>query len=161
MFALLMEPSAMIQVSISLQPDRTMVVNLVPGKFRRNPWWPLAEPRLKNTALRGVTRREKGATIPREPNHCGGAEKSQQHHKYFIQRTTSTLFSAFACFFGLFRRNPWWPLTEPWLKKTTIESAIALSTTTIKFFTAIFKITRTYYLLVHGCDVNNSVVIKW
>jgi len=41
MFALLMEPYAMIQVSISLQPDRTMVANLVPGKlglFRRNPW---------------------------------------------------------------------------------------------------------------------------
>jgi len=40
MFALLMEPYAMIQVSILLQRHRTVVANLVPGKFslfRRNP----------------------------------------------------------------------------------------------------------------------------
>jgi len=33
MFALLMEPYAMIQVSILLQPRRTMVANFVPGNF--------------------------------------------------------------------------------------------------------------------------------
>ena len=58
MFVLLMEPYAMTQVSILLQPHRTVVVNFVPGNFslfRRNPWQPLAEPwgsaepRLKNT----------------------------------------------------------------------------------------------------------------
>jgi len=60
MFALLMEPYALIQVSILLQPHKTVVANLVPGNFglfRRNPWQPLTdprgsvEPRLKNTAL--------------------------------------------------------------------------------------------------------------
>jgi len=38
--ALLMEPYAMLQVSILLQPHRTVVVNFVPGNFdlfRRNP----------------------------------------------------------------------------------------------------------------------------
>jgi len=58
--ALLMEPYAMIQVSIMLQPHRTLVANFVPGNFglfRRNPWQPLAEPqgfaepRLKNTEV--------------------------------------------------------------------------------------------------------------
>jgi len=60
MFALLMEPYAIIQVFILLQPHRTVVANFAPGNFglfRRNPWQPLAEPwcsaepRLKNTAL--------------------------------------------------------------------------------------------------------------
>jgi len=60
MSALLMEPYAMIQVSILLQPHRTVVANFVPGNFglfRQKPWQPLAErkgsaePRLKNTAL--------------------------------------------------------------------------------------------------------------
>jgi len=40
MFAQLMEPYAMIQVSILLQPHGTVVANFVPGKlglFRRNP----------------------------------------------------------------------------------------------------------------------------
>jgi len=48
MFALLMELDAMIQVSIFLQPHRTVVAYLVQrkfGLFRRNPW----KPRLKNT----------------------------------------------------------------------------------------------------------------
>jgi len=52
MFALLMEPYVMIQVSIFLQPNGTVVANFVPGKFglfRRNHWQPLAEPWLKNT----------------------------------------------------------------------------------------------------------------
>jgi len=56
MFALLMVPYAMTQVStcILLQTHRTVVANFVPGKiglFRRNPWQPLVEPRLKNTAI--------------------------------------------------------------------------------------------------------------
>jgi len=37
----------MIQVSQFLQPHRTLVANLVPGKFSlfwQNPWQPLAEP---------------------------------------------------------------------------------------------------------------------
>ena len=60
MFALLMKPYAMIQVSILLQPHRIAVTNFVPGNFDlfwRNPWQPLAEPwgsaepRLKNTGL--------------------------------------------------------------------------------------------------------------
>ena len=49
-----MEPYAIIQVSILLQPQRAVVANFVPGSFglfRRNPWQPLAEPRLKNTIL--------------------------------------------------------------------------------------------------------------
>jgi len=33
MFALLTEPYAMIQVSLLLQPHRTVVVNLAPDKF--------------------------------------------------------------------------------------------------------------------------------
>jgi len=50
----------MIQVSILLQPHKTVVANFVAGKFvlfRRNPWQPLAEPwgsaepRLKNTGI--------------------------------------------------------------------------------------------------------------
>jgi len=52
MFALLMEPYAMIQVSLLLQPHRIVVVNFVPGNFgpfRRNPLQPFAEPRLNNT----------------------------------------------------------------------------------------------------------------
>jgi len=61
MFALLMEPYTMIQVSILLQPHRTVIANFVPGNFGlilRNPWKPLAEPwgsvepRLKNTVLK-------------------------------------------------------------------------------------------------------------
>jgi len=60
MFALLMEPNAMVQVSILLQLHRTVVANFIPGNFglfRGNPWQPLAEPkgsaepRLKNTVL--------------------------------------------------------------------------------------------------------------
>jgi len=54
MLPLLMEPYAMIQVSILLQPHRTVVENFVPGNFglfRGNPRQPLAEPRLQNTAL--------------------------------------------------------------------------------------------------------------
>jgi len=42
MFALLMEPYAMIQKSMLLQPHRTVVANFVPGNlalFRRNPGW--------------------------------------------------------------------------------------------------------------------------
>jgi len=55
-----MESYAMIQVSILLQPHRSVVANFVPGNFglcRRNPWQPFAErqgstePPLKNTAL--------------------------------------------------------------------------------------------------------------
>jgi len=44
-----------LQVSILLQPHRTVVANF--GLFRRNPWQPIAEhkgsaePRLKDTAL--------------------------------------------------------------------------------------------------------------
>jgi len=58
MFALLMEPYAMIQVFILLQSYRTVVAIFVPGNFgplRRNPLQPLAEPwgsaepQLKNT----------------------------------------------------------------------------------------------------------------
>ena len=54
------KPYVMIQVSILVQPHRTVVANFVQGNFglfRRNPWQPLAEhkgsvePRLKNTAL--------------------------------------------------------------------------------------------------------------
>jgi len=54
MFALLMETCAMIQLSILLQPHRTVVANFVPGNFglfRRNLWQSLVEPSLKNTAL--------------------------------------------------------------------------------------------------------------
>jgi len=54
MFALLTEPHAVIQVSIPLQPHRAVVANFVPGSFglfRGNPRQPLAEPRLKNTAV--------------------------------------------------------------------------------------------------------------
>jgi len=60
MFALLMEPYAMIWMSIFLQPHRHIVANFVQGKFgqfRRNPWKPLAgtrgsaESRLKNNGL--------------------------------------------------------------------------------------------------------------
>jgi len=54
MFALLMEPYAMIQVSTLLQLHRAVVGSFVPGNsglFRRNPWQPLAEPRLKNTGV--------------------------------------------------------------------------------------------------------------
>jgi len=42
MLVLLMEPYAMIQVSILLQPHRTVVANFISGKFglfRRNPGW--------------------------------------------------------------------------------------------------------------------------
>ena len=31
----------------------------------------------------------KGATIPREPNHCADAEKSQKCHNYFLQNIKS------------------------------------------------------------------------
>jgi len=54
MFALLMEPYAMIQVPILLQRHRTVVANFVPGNFglfRQNPWQSLAETWLKNTAV--------------------------------------------------------------------------------------------------------------
>jgi len=54
MFAMLMEPYGMIQVTILLQPHRTVVANFVPGNFdlfRRNLWQPLAEARLKDTGL--------------------------------------------------------------------------------------------------------------
>ena len=60
MFALLMEPYAIIQVSILLQPHRTQVANFVPDNFslfRGNPWqphaepWGSAEPQLKNTVV--------------------------------------------------------------------------------------------------------------
>jgi len=54
MFALLMEPYAMVQVPLLLQQHRTVVANFVPGKFglhRRNPWQPHAEPRLKTTDI--------------------------------------------------------------------------------------------------------------
>jgi len=37
---------------VLLQPHRTVIAKFVPGNFglfRRNPWQPLAEPRLKNT----------------------------------------------------------------------------------------------------------------
>ena len=47
MFALLMEPNAMLQVSILLQLRSTVVANFVPGKFGqipRKPQQPLAEP---------------------------------------------------------------------------------------------------------------------
>jgi len=47
MYALLMEPYPMIQVSILWQPHRTMVANFVSGKFglfQRNPWQALSEP---------------------------------------------------------------------------------------------------------------------
>jgi len=60
MYALLIEPNAMIQVSILLQLHGTVFANFVPGHFglfRGNPRHPFAEPygsvepRLKNTAL--------------------------------------------------------------------------------------------------------------
>jgi len=35
---------------------------------------------------RVVTRRGKGGEIARSPNDCGGAEKSQQCRKYFLQQ---------------------------------------------------------------------------
>jgi len=41
MFALLVEPHAMIQVSLLLQPNRTVVANFIPGNFSlfwQNPW---------------------------------------------------------------------------------------------------------------------------
>ena len=47
MFALVMEPNAMIQLSVLTQPHRTAVANFVQGDFghfRRNPYQPLAEP---------------------------------------------------------------------------------------------------------------------
>ena len=46
MFALLMKPYAIIQVSVLLQPHKTAVANFVSGNFGlfpRNPWQPLAE----------------------------------------------------------------------------------------------------------------------
>jgi len=48
-FALLIEPYAMMQVSILLQLHRTVVANLAQDKFglglfQRNPWQSLAEP---------------------------------------------------------------------------------------------------------------------
>ena len=49
----------MIQVSILLQPQRTAVANFLPDKFglfRRNPWQPIAEPRLKNTGIQWSNR---------------------------------------------------------------------------------------------------------
>jgi len=52
MLALLMEPYAVIQVFILLSAPNKF---FVPGNFGllwRNPWQPLAEPRLKNTTLR-------------------------------------------------------------------------------------------------------------
>jgi len=55
MFALLMKPYTMTQVSVLLQLHRTVVEDFVPdnfGLFRRNPRQPIVEPRLKNTALR-------------------------------------------------------------------------------------------------------------
>jgi len=54
MFALLMEPCAMIQVSVLLQPHRIVVANFVPGNFGpfwQNPCKTLAKLRLKNTAI--------------------------------------------------------------------------------------------------------------
>ena len=60
MLALLMEPYAMIQVSILLQAHVTVVANFVPDNFDlflQNPWqqlvesWGSAEPWLKSTAL--------------------------------------------------------------------------------------------------------------
>jgi len=54
MFAMLVEAETMIQVTILLQPHRTVVANFVPGNlglFRRNHWQPLAEPWLKNAGL--------------------------------------------------------------------------------------------------------------
>jgi len=47
MFAQLMKPYAIVQVSLLLQLNRTVVANFIPrkfGLFRRNPWHSLAEP---------------------------------------------------------------------------------------------------------------------
>jgi len=69
MFALLMEPWAMIHVSILLRPRRAAVANFVPGNFGlflRHPWQPLAEsqgsaePRLKNTDVHSCWRKYPG-----------------------------------------------------------------------------------------------------
>jgi len=49
MFALLLPPYAMIQVSSLLQPHRTVVVNFVPGNFGL-----LRNPMLKNTAVQST-----------------------------------------------------------------------------------------------------------
>jgi len=54
MLALVMEPYAMIQVSILLQLLRPVVANFVPsnfGLFQQNPWQPLKDTWLKNTTL--------------------------------------------------------------------------------------------------------------
>jgi len=51
MFAVLTEPYEMIQVSISLQPHRTVLVNFVPGNFLFVFGEPLAATRLKSIAL--------------------------------------------------------------------------------------------------------------
>jgi len=49
MFASLMEAYAMIQVSTIAQNCGCKFGPSIFGLFRRNPWQPLAEPRLKNT----------------------------------------------------------------------------------------------------------------
>jgi len=67
MFALFMEPYAMIQVSILLKLHRTVVANFVPSKFslyRQNLWQPLTElcgsvkPWLKNTVIQYMIMRQ-------------------------------------------------------------------------------------------------------
>jgi len=76
-YLLLMGPYAMIQVPILLQPNRTVVANFVPcnlGLFRRNPWQPRAEHRLKNTVIY---------------NSASHAEQSLNQLEYIILNTQS------------------------------------------------------------------------
>jgi len=80
MFALLMEPYAMIQVSVLLQRQRTVVVNFVPGKFglfRRNPWKPLAETWLKITNLQ-ITDTSTDVVLTKR---CENAHPKNSHFK--------------------------------------------------------------------------------
>jgi len=65
---------ATINVSILLQPHKTVIANLVPGNFglfRRNPWQPLAKSRLKNSGL-GKAFDKKDIKFP--PNKTFGLE---------------------------------------------------------------------------------------
>jgi len=51
MFVLLLEPFAMIQLSILLSAINQMDRNGIFGLFRRNPWQPLAEPQVPWNAV--------------------------------------------------------------------------------------------------------------
>jgi len=88
MFTLLMEPYAMIQLSILLQSHRIVVANFVPGNFglfRQNAWQPLAELRLQNTALRCLQDLTTTYCLPKlnkrtVPNKTGGEFVQESDH---------------------------------------------------------------------------------